>query len=329
MTLVNQSFLMDLESNMSRISEEEYATALETAWWSKVAVTKQTSTANEIVSWLISTGQFRDDGVGFESVVARHVELKAIEYLKGLEISKASVEDYAYGIRGGEAADMAAEWSRNTAAQAALLPQGLLGSLIRGGASTTLAYDGLTFFNAAHPLNPARAELGTYSNILSGAGYAIHTGTDAQIAANFAAALGQVASIKTSDGTMSRSLKVVGLLHPPALIRAAAIVTGAAFVNATDVSGFVSSYGIKPIMAPELGSGFSGGSDQSYYLVCALGSSPLGAFAHVDREKFAINMHGPEASAELARSRKLQYVASMRSNVVAGHPYGLIKVVGA
>lgn len=329
MTLVNQSFLMDLESNMSRISEDEYASALENAWWNKVAVTKQTSTANEVVSWLISTGQFSDDGVNFESAVARHVELKAVEYMKGLEISKAAVEDFAYGIRGGEAADLGADWSRNSASEAALLPQGILGSLIRGGASTTLAYDGLAYFHASHPLNPARPEIGTYSNLLTGAGYAIHTGTDAQIAANFAAALGQVASIKTSNGTMSRSLKVIGLLHPPALIRAAAIVTGAAFVNATDVSGFVSSYGIKPVMAPELGSGFSGGSDQSYYLVCALGSSPLGAFAHVDREKFAINMHGPEAAAELARSRKLQYVASLRANVVAGHPYGLIKVVGS
>ena len=332
MSVQYERFLFDMESNMRIVTESAYAEAIKSSWWFRVARTMQTSSRSERISWLLETGRIKEsEGNGqvrFEDLVAQSQEVTAKLHTAGLEITKEQVDDFARGAFGGEALLRASDWSTAMGAQAALYPQELLSKALLANGT---GYDGVAFFATNHPLNPFRPELGNYSNLITGATYAIHhaVATTAETkAVNFAKALALVSNIKTPNGATSRNLKVVGLLHPPALMNEAAIVTGAKFVNATDVEGYISNNGIEPISAPELGAAY-GGSDIAYYLITRDLGSQIGPFIHADREPFSVAYHGPEASPELTRRRMLQYVMAGRTAIEYGHPYGLIKVTAA
>lgn len=182
-------------------------------------------------------------------------------------------------------------------------------------------------------MNPFRTELGNYSNLHSGTTYSIG-GTDLSVAlAKLYAAIAKVKEIKTPNGLTSRNLRVVGLLVPPALEHNALAITGSEFLGGStgsnDVRPMRTRQGIEPIVAPELAAAV-GGSDTAYYLITSAGAnSKLGAFTHADREAFNVAMFGPDASAELARSRELQYTMAGRTSIAYGHPFGLVKFTGA
>lgn len=336
MSVNYSAFIQDLESRMQLISENAYTDAISRAWWNRVAKSRPVASRAEILSWLLSTGQIKEsDGEGqirFEDLVRQTATVEVGLHTDGMRITKSQVDDFAAGAFGGEALENAAEWSANKGAEAALYPQDRLAAMILAGETAT-GYDGVPYFSTAHPLNPFRPEVGTYSNLLTGGTYAIHSGTADAAAAAFSLACGKVSEIKTANGATSRRLQVVGLLHPPALKYRAQIVTGARFVGgtagSTDIEMITSPAGIEPIEAPELGLAF-GGSDTAYYLVTSGASrSQLGAFVHADREPFAISYFGPEGSSELVRNRQLQYTIAGRMEVAYGHGYGLVKVTGA
>jgi len=336
MAAITPSFLFDLESNMRLISETEYDRLNSNVWAPSVAKTLTSGTKKERINWLLETAQIRrpnaKNGGGqayFEDLVSRTTEFEAQNAVAGLRLKKEQLDDTdANGV------GLAASWARQVGAYAAYWQQKILAEAIR---SNPVTYDNLTFFNAAHLVNPFRPSAGSFANDLTGAAAGIFpgavpvNGVTVDIALdNLAKALAYIASIKMPSGADPRMLRLSKILHPPALTARMQQLTNAKFIaqaaatggGSGDVTGLISNMGLgEPIEAPELASAF-GGSDTTYYLLVEeITSNELGAFVYVEREPFAINFYGPQTDAQLSRVREFEWLTEGRNVIGAGHPY--------
>lgn len=57
MGALTPKFMFDLESNMKKITEDEYTRLASNLWWPKVAKVRPSGSRREIVHWLLSTPQ--------------------------------------------------------------------------------------------------------------------------------------------------------------------------------------------------------------------------------------------------------------------------------
>lgn len=343
MPALTPEFLFDLESNMRMVSAQEYQRLTSNLWWNRVAKRMPSGAKKERINWLLDSAKISRTGktggrIAFEDIVSRTTEFENENASAGLELKKEELEDHD-----GNGVQLAAHWARKMGAYAAYWPQKILADAIKDNPNT---YDGISFFtdtSTPHLVNPFDSAAGSFANIFTGAASGIYPGalpvhsaavTVDQAIENINAALAYVASIKMPNGEDPRFLKLVGILHPPALtsrmqqitkaqfIAQQAGTTGTAAGGSGDVSAVIQNFGLgTPIEAPELGSAF-GGSDTSYYLLTQeITSDELGAWVYVDREPFSIIMHGEMTSAELARKRELQWTTEGRNVIGAGHPY--------
>jgi hypothetical protein len=84
---------------------------------------------------------------------------------------------------------------------------------------------------------------------------------------------------------------------------------------------------VTAVQAGEL-SGFE--TETTYFVVVdQVEASQLGALVYLEREPFGITYYGPDSSAELSRTRVLEWHARGRNKMAAGHPYLLFKVTAA
>jgi hypothetical protein len=123
---------------------------------------------------------------------------------------------------------------------------------------------------------------------------------------------------------------------PPALQARAQQLTNARFIaqaaasggGSADVEYVVNNWGYgQPVVAPELGSAFTNGSDTSYYVVAEqLASDELGSLLYIEREPFSIVYNTGMTDAQLRRASTLQWTIKGRNVVGYGHPYLLFKV---
>lgn len=341
MPTITPSFLFDLESNMRVITSQEYERLTSKLWWNRVCKLGPPSGAKkERVSWLLDTARIQRTGKGgnveFEDIVATTTEIEHTNAAAGLKIKKEQFEDVD-----GNGIDYASHWSRQMGAYAAYWPQKMLSQQILANGNT---YDGVTFFNQSHPVNPFNPAAGTFSNIFTGASAGIYPGalpidtsvSVDQAVANIAKAIAYVASIKMPNGEDPRFLRLADIIVPPALVARAQQITNAKFIaqlaaagaaGSGDVEAVIRNFGLgNPIEATELGSAF-GGSDTTYYLAMEeITTNQLGAFSYIQREPFSVLYYGPQNDAQLARIREYQWLTEGRNSILNGHPYLLFKV---
>jgi hypothetical protein len=351
MFIATQEWLHDMESNMRSILVDSYKRLLLSMWWTSVAAQKTSMAKAEVFTWLITTARIRRMESGqahFEDMLNQYTTITNEFAQDGLLLKKEQLEDLVNGVPGGAGLDMAAAWARAIGSYTAYWPQKeCAGAILNGGSSGYNSYDGVTFFNTAHPVNGVDTSEGTFPNILNpttvGGQTRIDSGITMDVAIdNFSRIRAFVASIKSANGVDPRGLQIRGILHPPALRSRVLQLTGPGLIaqaaatggGSADLAPIIADWKLdKPLEAVELGAGFespegNSGSDTSYYLVCGEVSADdeLGGLVYQTREPFGVLWHGPELSAKLARERELQWLCQGRNAVGYGHPYLLFRV---
>jgi hypothetical protein len=333
MSLLTPSFLIDLETRMSVVAEDEYARLSSNVWYPKIMKSRPVTGRKERLIWNLSCASIdyvgrRGADVTFDSLLMRSVEYEVIPATRGFEVDRFEFSDLTAGGVSG-----ALNWARDITAQSVYWPQKQLAKAIRDNVT---AYDGLSFFNTAHPVNPFATEFGNYTNDLTGGdAVPIDTGVTLDVAfANVAKAIAKVATFKMPNGEDPRMLKVTGMMGPPALRGRIQQLTNAKIIaqaaasggGSADVEAVISDWGLAPpIIADELGAAF-GGSDTTWYLLIdPVGAAELGAFSYLEADPFGIVMNGEVTDAQLARMNKIQWLTRGRNYVAPGHPFLMIR----
>jgi len=345
MPIVTVSYVMDFESNMRALQENEYARFQDprNVWWDLIARRRPTATKRELLAWFLSTAELFDQGQGgnfrFQDPIMLETEFTVKTAGAGLRIRRQQLEDIdANGVDGGEGLRAAAKYATDMGAMFGYWPQLKVAELLKAGESGT-GYDSVPFFSASHPLDGGAGQTGTYSNLLIGAGYRIDSGvTLDQAAINLAAVYKAIRGIKMPNGHQVRMLRPAGILVGPSMFPRVAQLLDAKFYGAqaaggagsADFTGYVARMGYgKVTEGPEL---VESEYDTSYYVIVEqLGSSELGPMVYIDREPFSTRYYtgrggGNGVDAILDRSDELEWHSSGRNVAGYGHPYLLIKV---
>jgi Mu-like prophage major head subunit gpT len=348
------SVLMDLESRMQVITEREYARLAANVWWPSITKLRGSTGRRDVIMWLLSTAQIRDQGKGgniaFDDLVSTYTEIENKFSGAGLKLSKAQLTD-----TDGGGMDLAGQWSGDIGAYMAYWPQKQATTLLKQGHQLASAggftgYDKLAYFASGHPVNPFNTNAGTYANLLTGGSAPASGNTPAFPGAcpiddsvstdvalvNMGKIFSYIASIRMPNGEDPRFLRPSTLLVPPRMFPRAVQLTSAKFLaqvassgaGSADVEALIKALGFAtPKMADEL-AGFE--SDTTFYVGCEqLSTSQLGAVIYTEREPFAINYYGTVDQAVLGRAQELEWQCHGRNVVSAGHPYLLFKCKGS
>jgi hypothetical protein len=185
-------------------------------------------------------------------------------------------------------------------------------------------------------LDPNDAGVGLYSNLFTGV--RIDAGVSADVAlANLQTVFANIASIKMPNGKDPRGLRPKAIIANPKLFPRAVQLTNAKFIaqaaasggGGADVEALISALGYgQPICADE----FAGYESDTTYFVMAQSVTPtkLGGMVYVDREPYSVRYYtgrggGTGTDAILDRADSLEWHASGRNVVGAGHPFVLFK----
>lgn len=338
------SFLIDVETEMRIVSTHEYDRLNATAIWPKIAKRVPMTGRKERLLWLLDTAQIEyvnrlGGEVQFEDIISNTFEIETKAATAGLKLNRFHLED-----NDGGGLQMAAHWARQMAEYAAYWPEKqVLKALNAGTLAASVSYDGVPFFSASHPLNPFDSVLGNYVNLFTGGASAgvtpgacpvAGTDTNADLIALTRAVTFIEGQYKMPNGVDPRRLRVSGILAPTALkgpmIRAldSKFITSAAG-GMLDPTAIVSMLGLgSPMFAPELGAGFTNGSDTAYYLIADNAVSDMvGGMSYYEREPFAIVYNGEMTDSQLARANEIQWLTRGRNVVTYGHPYMIFKVL--
>jgi len=344
MPAVTPQFVMDLESRMRQITENEYLrlTQSNVLWWNKIAKVLPSQSRREIVTWIVNGASLEDQGemggnIAFEDKSLLETEFTAKTAGKGLKLRRQQFEDLD-----GNGLNLATEWSMQMGAQHAYWPQRKITQLLKlAETSAVTAYDGENFFSTSHPVNPNNTALGTYSNLFTSVPIDVSVTAD-EAQENLATVFGNIASMKMPNGADPRFLRPAGILCGANLYPRLSQLTSAKFLAAdaknggggsADYEGFIRALGYSmPILADEL-TGFE--SDTTYFVLAEqISSSQLGAFVYVDREPFSITYYtgrggGTGVDAALDRSDELEWHSRGRNVAAPGHPFLLFKCKAA
>jgi len=355
MPALTPSFLMDLESKMSAVTEDEYARFGQNLWWPKFMKTRPSGSRRELVTWLLSTAQIEDLGknggnLPFADILSTYTEYESRHAGIGLRLQRSQIED-----TDGLGVDMSAKWSKDVGAYMSYWPQKALVSLIKNGAAAAnKSYDGVPFFSNAHPSNPVdSAATATFANIFTGAAAstpvtdpndAIYPGAcpiDDSVTldvalTNLSKVCAYIRSIRMPNGEDPRFLRPVGLLGAPRLAQRMTQLTEAKFIaqaaasggGSADVEALIRSLGLMEANVADELAGFE--SDTTFFVaVEQMSSSDLGGFVYVDRESFKINYYSNVDDAVLGRMNELEWQCQGRNAAGYGHPYLFFKVKAA
>ena len=211
-------FLFDLETNMRVISDQAYQGLLAKLWYNRVTHDMPSSTRKERLIWLLDTARIDyvnrlGDEVMFDEIVSHTTEFESKAATGGLILNRFQMED-----TDGNGVQLAAHWARGIGSYAAYWPQKQVAAAIRNGAvSGNNSYDGVTFFNASHPLNPFDSSLGTYGNIITSVDISTTVTLDVALT-NLGTAIATVQNIKSTNGEDPRGLKVEGIVVPSKMV---------------------------------------------------------------------------------------------------------------
>lgn len=345
MPALTPSFLMDLESRMSIISEREYTRLNSNLWWQDITKTRPATGRREVITWLLSTAMIRPEGKGgniaFDDIVSTYTEITNEWSGDGLTIRRDQLED-----TDGGGMDLAAQWSTDIGAYMGYWPQKQVTYFLKNAhdAAKFTGYDRKAYFATDHPVNPFNTAAGTYANLLTGGASGAYPGalpldvsvsTDVALT-NMGKLMSFLATFKMPNGEDPRFLRPKGIICSPAMFPRLVQLTSAKFIAQVagssaasgDVEAIIKALGYAtPRMADEL-AGFE--SDTTYYVaVEQMASSQLGAIIYSDREPYKINYYGNVDISELNRMDELEWHCKGRNGLGAGHPYLLLKCKGA
>jgi phage major head subunit gpT-like protein len=243
--------LRALRTSFSKMFEDAYSQT--TPFYSRLCTQVPSTTAQNDYGWMAKLPGMRE-WLGERVVhnLATHsYQLKNKDYELTVGVDRNDIEDDNLGQYSMLFARMGESVSKH--------PDQLVKALLVNGAAN-LCFDGLSYFNAAHPVNPYDAAKGTYSNYSS-------TGL-ALTQANFLTARATMATYKGEDG---EPLGVVPnlLVVPPALEGMALRICKMGTIHTEDSSGESASApqnvtaGMADVlMLPELA-----GADTTWYLL--------------------------------------------------------------
>jgi hypothetical protein len=341
MTILPQ-FFADLETEMAALAENEFAAASRKVWWPLCMKRRPSRGKKSVLAWLLSTARLHDEssGLHFEELAQQLTEIEPSFSGAGLNLKRNQLEDVASDGEMREGVDLALAWAEQIGGSIAYWPQRHAAKILRDGHLDEAnggfnAYDGKAFFAADHDLNPYRPELGTYSNLLTGATYRIDAAVSIDDARdNLGAVFGAIGAIKMPHGDDFRCLRPLALLLPPTIAPRGPELTGVRpivignpgeatlvdQVQAMHAAGFVT-----PVHVSEL-SGFE--DETTYYVVCEqVDASQLGAMLYLERSPYAITYFG--TGAKLDRMHELEWHVRGRNKIATGHPFLLFKVTQA
>lgn len=353
MPALTPEYLMDLESRMTIIRDDEFARLSENLNWTSFVKAKTSTSRKELLTWMLSTATIEPLGgqggeMIFDDMLTKQTEYEHVYSGKGLKLGRQQFED-----TDGAGAFLAGNWSTQIGSYMAYYPQKKAYEMLKNGhAAAALCYDGQPFFSKSHVLNPYRTELGTFANLFSGAagstpstdpndsGYPGAIVLDESVATdvalvNLAKAIAYIKSIKMPNGEDPRFLRPVALMGPPRMqtrlvqLTAAKTIAQAASAGggSADVEAVIASFGFtKPIIADEL-AGFE--SDTTTFLICEqITASELGGLIFSMREPYKVVHYTGDGgqNVELARSNELEWHCRGRNVTAYGHPYLIYKL---
>lgn len=353
MPALTPEFLMDFESRMTRIVENDYARLSENLWWTDVAKQRPSTSRRELITWMLATAQIVPlGGLGgemqYSDLAMRVHEYENAYFGQGLKLTRAQFED-----TDGDGIEVGTEWSQQIGSYAAYWPQKQIAQMLKDGETGT-AYDASNFFATGHKLNPFRDSLGTFANLFTGTAGAgganasdpfkadypgavvLDDSVSVEVAlANLSRAIGYIKSIRMPNGDDPRFLRPTMLLGGPRMQARLAQLTNAKFIaqaassggGSGDVEALIASFGFtKPIIADEL-AGYESG--KTCFLICEqITASQLGALMYVQREPYKVVQYTGDGgqNVDLARTNELEWQCRGRNVSVYGHPFLAFKL---
>lgn len=342
MGALTPEYLMDLESRMQVITENEYAKLASNLWWPRLMRKKTTGARRDILAWLLSTAQIDDTGpqggkMFYDEVLAQMTEYETTFAGRGLRLAKSQLEDTD---ENGVA--MAVKWSGDVGSYMAYWPQKKLVKLVKDGhLAASQSYDKVPFFSASHPVNPFDTGKGVYANLFTGVASGSYPGAcpiDDSVTVdvalvNLAKVFAYIESIKMPNGEDPRFLRPRCILHGPRMRRRVTQLTKAKYIaqaaasggGSADIEAVVNDFDFdSPICAAEL-AGYE--SDTTWFVVCEeLNTSQLGGFLYIEREAFSINYYTGAQLPNLNRTNLLEWQTQGRYAAGYGHPFTIFKV---
>lgn len=349
MGFVLSAFVHDLESNMRAVTERAYDRLTSGLWWPRLAKETRLTSKRDVLTWLLDTAQIEyvnrlGGEVQFDDLVSQTHSIEYKAATAGLKLNRYQMSDVVNGVPGGEAMDLAANWSRGIGAYMSYFPQKHIAKLINDGEqATALAYDGQKFFDTDHPVNPFDTSLGVYANVFTGAASGSYPGAlpiDDSVSVDVAVqnvgkAIAYIQSIKMPNGEDPRMLRARAIVAPPALTTRVQQITNAKMIaqdsanggGSADIEAVVRNWGLQqPVEGTELGAGFTNGSDTSWYLaVEEITSDDVGGLIWGVREDFSVTYHDTMSDAELDRANELEWICRGANRGQYGHPFLLFK----
>ena len=324
---VTRKYWVGVNDRVKQVAEESYNRISQDLHWNIFATVRDISgIGNEVIEVPIEDAEL-DLGVSetylAESTSATFSIQPTVSFASRMKtVLRSQVLD-------GVGAEILASFGRQMGALFARVNEDLVLKMLKENPTT--GYDGLATFHNAHKINPAIASKGTFSNDLSGAGFAIDPvgAPDPQVAlANLGKAVAAVYSVPTASGNQSRRLVPKYLVVPTALRQRALQLTESAFLGsasgANDVTPLIRSNGLQVVVMPELGAAF-GGSDTKAYLVCEP-FGELGAFMIGVKEDLQLVYWTPADDTAADEAQTYSVRARGRLGIAPALPYYVFRI---
>lgn len=156
------SVVRRIEDNLKYIIVSTWARRERDQWWRRVVKSRSSSTKRELLQWMLETAGIKPMGDGgnfvYEDIEEITHEIIAEKFGAALRLSDDEIED-------GSAFDRAGKWATQIASSGAMWPQEQAAQLLRDGKTKT-GYDGVSFFNTAHPVSGINGDTGpSFSNL--------------------------------------------------------------------------------------------------------------------------------------------------------------------
>jgi hypothetical protein len=333
--------IFNTQTAMRSIMDDEYARLSADLWWSDVARVIDGDSSKEIVNWLLSTAQIRDNGIDGGNFYSSELVQLTSEYEPRHAGDRLELKlDQWKDSQGKMAVDLATKWAADIGYLSAYWPQKMAAQLLKDG-ETAVGYDAKAFFATDHPLNPRKVGVGTYSNLLAHADYTVTASktTDQNLLA-LQKVMAHIRGIRMPNGVDPRKLRPSMLIAGPSIAPLLVEATQAKFIargvggaatggGSQDVEALHSALGFgRVIMADEfVGNEYDA---SSYFVVCEqASSSQLGGLVFVNREPFKTNYYSEVDVPQLMRTNHTEWICDGRNVMGPGHPYLIFKIRAA
>jgi phage major head subunit gpT-like protein len=332
--VITPQVIRRIEDNIEYLLTDAWRRRREAKWWERLMKKRTASSKREILQWMLQTAKIKPIGNGgnydYEDITEVHHEILVERFGTALRLDEDEIED-------SSALDRAGQWATQIGGYAAEWPQIQATSLIKNG-KTNLCYDGLSFFNTAHPVNHyIGASGGTYANLFYDFPFS---------PSNLARAYRLIAGIKAPDG-LYRKLKprvvAAGELERLRVVQA----LGAEFYadpvrassTATAQNMIKVTYGFEePVIDPEFdetgatsaaaltadpaGGHTNGETRGVWYLGCELvEDDTLGGLIYSERKPFSMNTYSHVDDVTLAHLDAFEWKFKGRNGATYGHPF--------